>query len=147
MLLSTLVGDLVFLAVIQTAIKTAGPSATTLRLFQNDFSPSRSSVAVDFTEATFDGYSGKAQAWAIGPFLNGALQAEIQGASANWTPTGGTTPNTIYGWWLEDATHSVFAAQRFDSPRTMNGGATSLTLVPSLILVPGGISGNAQPID
>lgn len=147
MLITTQQGELDLMSVIQTALKVAGAFASTLKLFQNDFAPTRFSVAADFTEATFTGYAAVAQAWAVGPYVNGAGQVEMQSASHNWTPTDGVNPNTIYGWYLVATGGDVICAQRFDNPRAMLGPTNSLTLLPSLIIIPGGIAGNVQPID
>lgn len=119
----------------------------TLKLYKNDVTPGLDSVESDFDEADFDGYADFDLTWPVGPYINPTGQAEIQAPSNNWTPTGAVTPNTVYGYYLVDSGGDLIGGERFDSPRAMNGILTSLTLLASLVLIPGGISANVQPLD
>jgi hypothetical protein len=147
MLQTTVQGEVNMLGLIQDGIKTGGTLAATLRLYNNDVTPSRTSVVADFVEANFTGYAALPLALTVGPYLNAAQQAEIQNASHNWTPSDDVTPNVIYGYFVEMTGGDLLCAERFTTPRSMENVLDSLTLVPSFILLPGGIAGNNQPID
>jgi len=136
------------LAVLQTAIKAGGAlGATKIGLFKADVTPTPLTPLTALTECDFDGYAQKTLTWLIGPYLNPGNQSEIQNASVNWTPTGSTTPNTVYGYFVIDAAGNLLWSERFTTPRVLNGGATTLTLLPTLVLVPGGLSAIVQPLD
>lgn len=136
------------LAVLQTAIKAGGSlGATKLGLFQADIVPTPNTPLVDLVEADYDGYAQKTLTWTIGPYFNPGNQSELQNTSQNWTPTGSTTPNTIYGYFVLSAAGALLWAERFDTPRVLDGATTTLTLLPTLVLVPGGLSAIVQPQD
>ena len=118
----------------------------TLRLYQSNTTPSETDALASnpFTEANFTNYVSKTltrtvsgSTWstpASGP-PTGSWSAEASvaesayGASAqSWTC--GATGNTVYGYWIEDATNAKFVgAERFASSIVLVGGAT-LTLQP-----------------
>lgn len=135
------------LAALQDIYKTGGSEALTIHLYQNDFTPSPGMVIGDLTEADFDGYASFAMNPIIGPYLNPAGQPEIQNASHNWTPTGSTTPNTIYGYYTTQTGGGLRSAERFNDPRPMADVLDSLTLLWTLVLIPGGVSSVVQPLD
>jgi hypothetical protein len=141
-------GAVALLNVVKTAIIAAGSlGATKMKLFQNNVVVTPATLIGDLTEATFAGYVAKTLTWAVGPYLNPAGQAEIQNGSVNWTPTDSVTPNAIYGYWVEDAAGNLLWAENFTTPRSMASTLDTITLLPTLVLVPGGLSGIVQPQD
>ena len=101
----------------------------TLRLFQNNFTPSKSSVFSSFTVATFSGYAGVAITWGAG-----SISANISTAlapAAVFTRSIGATSNTIYGWYLTDSGGTkVIACNLLAAPKVMgvSGDGISITL-------------------
>src|SRR6185295_5809225 len=100
-----------------------------LRLFQNNFTPSKSSTVASFTEATFSGYSAQSVTWGAG-----SVSANISTALATaltFTRGIGATSNTIYGWYLTDTGNAkVWACNLLSSPKSMavNGDGIIITL-------------------
>jgi len=105
-----------------------------LHLYQNDMAPSPSSVLGDFTEADYDGYAEETitpGTWAV--FLQGISQAVAVGPGIVFSPTGATTPNVVYGYYVTDNTNTrLLWAERFAEPKVMNGVTTGFTLVPAI---------------
>jgi hypothetical protein len=93
-------------------------------LYSNNYTPVNSSVLADFTTASFTGYSVVPLARL--DFAPPVILSNVAYITSSVTPiydcTGGA-PETIYGWFMADAslTH-VIAAQRFDVPRVMSTG-------------------------
>lgn len=125
----------------------AGVGPLEIHLYQNDYTPGPGSVVGDFVPADFDGYAEKVVTLTVGPYINPAGQAEIQNASMNWTPTGSTTPNTIYGYFILDTSGDYVGGERFAAPRALNGPLTTLTILPTFVIPLNGIAGITQPLD
>jgi len=107
------------------------PGTAELRLFQNDFVPNKDSVLADFTEATFDGYAAPTLTFAnayIGPDNTVKLTAP----SELFVPTGSTTPNIIYGWYIVANGTDVFSSNRFDTEVPLTGPTTGLVAQPEI---------------
>lgn len=88
-----------------------------VRLFQNDFTPTRLTDVGAFTEADFTGYAEVANG-AFDQFLNTANWFELtQLTTLNWAQTADTVQNTVYGWYMVTAAEtSWLIAERFQSP-------------------------------
>jgi hypothetical protein len=111
-----------------------------VKLFQNQYTPTDTSTASDFTEATFPGY---AQVQLTRGNFNDVTVANNVATSVNsivptYTCTGGQG-QTVYGWYMiGDTSGKCLAAQVFDTPRNMTNGTSEL-LNPfqlSLIAIP-----------
>jgi len=89
----------------------------------------------DFTEADFDGYADQPLV-VTGPVkaLNPEGDLVYTFPHANFVPTGTTTPNTVYGWWMEGLVDGVgavvIAAGRFDEPMVVVGPFTPVQVEP-----------------
>jgi len=83
------------------------------------------------TEATFDGYTAKAitAVSTPGPITPGNIVAIIPAVS--FTPTGTTTPNTIYGYWVVDGSGNYVGAEVFPAPVGLTGPTTTLAFIPA----------------
>jgi hypothetical protein len=108
------------LVILSEAIQTQMAASTfgQMKLFQNNYVPTPTSILADFTEATFDGYVHQTFKFGIGPFRNfdGTYGPY---SNVSYTMTGSTTPNTIYGCYLVDSTGAFALAIRFPQPIAM----------------------------
>lgn len=89
----------------------------TLKLFTNNVTPSQSSVAGTFVEATFTGYVAKTltrTGWSAAATVSN--KAESSYAQQSWTC--GATGETIYGYYVIATTSTTLLwAEAFSSPR------------------------------
>lgn len=94
----------------------------TLHLYRSDTTPINTTVAGDFTDATFTGYSNQVltrSTWGPASTNVGNKAESIYGSELAWTC--GSTGDTVYGYWVEGTTSGVCLwAERFDSPRTLS---------------------------
>lgn len=114
-------------------LKDSSPEALTLKLYKNDYTPTTTSVAGDFTEADFTSYADKDLArasWATPTTVSNVASS----AYAAQTFTCGTTGNTIYGYYYVGTTSgTLFAGERFATPRVLVSGDT-LSVTPVITL-------------
>lgn len=102
----------------------------TIKLFQNDMTPSPGSVLGDFTVATFTGYATSgAIVWA-GPVNADDGTPELVGQRLIFTATDGAVTNTIYGYYALDAGGGLLFAERFESPQNVAIAGDSVIFVP-----------------
>jgi hypothetical protein len=117
-----------------------------LRLYQNNTAPNPNMDVTQFTEATFTGYAAKTgMTWAVGPYYTTAGFAELLDALYTWTPTGTTTSNIVYGWYLTDVSGAWVIGEAFTTPMPMGSLTNVIALVLKLGLSTLGISGDVQP--
>ena len=103
--------------------------AVVVKLYQNDYTPNPDTVLADFTEATFDGYAAStAIVWGA-TFTNSVNQAETVGDVKQFTATGATTPNLIYGYYLVSGA-TLKGGEKFDSPVPVNGVGDAVIVIP-----------------
>lgn len=135
------------LATFLTTVLPAAPDQSTLRLYQNDYTPNLGTVIGDLTEATFTGYA----AVDVAEFSSTRLRSDVAGnayyvdpAVATFLQTGTTITNTVYGYYLTDATGAdLLAVGRFSSPVLFDHTGKALDIEIGLRLpVPGVISGD-----
>lgn len=102
-----------------------------IHLYQNNYTPGPASVLGDFTEATFDGYAASdAVVWGT-PFTDLLDNAVVAGGSKQFTSTGATTPNVVYGYYVTDAAGTGYKyAERFDNPVNIDGAAQAVVVLP-----------------
>jgi hypothetical protein len=109
------------LSLLSTAIQTQMSAGTfgVAKLFQNDYIPQPGSTIANFTEATFDGYVSVVCKFVSGPYRwSDGTYGPWQ--NFDFPMTGSTTPNVIYGVFLEDPTGALIGALRFDVPVNMH---------------------------
>ena len=91
-----------------------------MRLYQNNYTPSGTTTATDFTEANFSNYAEKTIAcsdWAT-PTTNVNNKAESSVSVQSWTC--GTVGNTIYGYYIiGSVSGKVLWAEKFASTRIL----------------------------
>lgn len=108
--------------------------APTVRLFKNNYFPSKDSVIGDFTLADFTGYAtSTAVTWGA-PHVNADGNLEIQGGVKQFTATDGATPNTVYGYLLTTAGGALIAAERFDVPVPVSAADDAVVVAPRFTL-------------
>ena len=109
-----------------------GAGVLKVKLFKNDYTPVAGTTVASFTEANFTGYAATVPSDPFGtPYTNADGKAEIDMPSnVNWTASDAVTPNTIYGYWVEDTSLSkVRWAERFDAAIDMTTAAKYLAIV------------------
>jgi len=101
-------------------------------LYKNDYVPHKGSVASDFTEATFDGYSPQnLNAWSS-PLIDPNGDALSVEAIHTWTKSSGGVANYIWGYYVTDGTGAVLQwAERFPSVVPMETTGDTLSVVPT----------------
>lgn len=125
-----------FMQTILDAIRAGGNSAM-VRLFQNNITPTSSTVRGDFVEATAGGFGGQATPTAVdaGVVPGGADNWIF--SPITWTATGSSLPQTMYGYWVEwvsplDSTLRLGWCQRFDTPQVITASGQPISFVLSL---------------
>jgi len=117
-------------------------STAVFALFQNNLVVGRTTLLGDLVVADYDGYATEAITWATASISDNNVPEAI-GVAGEFRPTGGTTPNTIYGGFimiptagpLPDRLYRVF---NFDAPIEMSVATDSLVLTARLRLAPDG---------
>jgi hypothetical protein len=96
------------LLAVQGMLKTTStPENLTLKLFKNDYTPTATSTAGDFTEADFTSYTAKTLSrgtWQSPSTVSGKATIAYYTAPQTWTC--GATGNTIYGYYVGAGTLS-----------------------------------------
>lgn len=106
-----------------------------IHLYKTSISLSGTTVLADFTEADYDGYAAATVTTWNSPVINVDGKAEATAPGTFFSPTGSTTPNTIYGYYFTDSTGGILLfAESFDTPQNMSGPTSGFTLVPDLTL-------------
>lgn len=122
------------LLLLQWALQsTTTPENLTLKLYTNSYSPIASSVAADFTEATFTGYVAKTLSRATwgNPTQSGTAAQSLY-SQLTWTNTGSS--QTIYGIYVVGATSgTLIFAEAFDAAFAASTGST-INYTPALTL-------------
>lgn len=99
----------------------------TLRLFENDLTPTPATVLADVTEATYAGYVAASLVgqWGAAAFVVDGLYQSLTGPHTFAAPTAGS--QLIYGWFINVGT-TLQHIQRFNAPVTMSVGGPVLQL-------------------
>jgi hypothetical protein len=91
------------------ATKTSGFNGHNFRLMKTSTPPAVNSVITDFTEADFVGYSALPLVMTTG-WIDGTGLPIAQSQLLAFLCSASTTPNTIYGWWVDDGVNVLMAA-------------------------------------
>lgn len=124
-----LVGRIAMANAIQTLL-----AVSFIKLFKNDVTPNVTTLIGDLEVADFTGYVEQTvTAWGE-PYLdaiNGGVS--LTAPSHQFVTTDPTTvPNTIYGYWVEDATGKLIQCGRFDDPIPMGFPNDAIPLMVTL---------------
>jgi hypothetical protein len=102
-------------------ILTTDTETYSVKLFQNNYIPSSSTTAADFTEADFDGYAPvtlNRSDWST-PTIDISSDALSTAPSQSWTC--GTFGNTIFGYYVLGSTSGkVLWSERLSVARVLN---------------------------
>ena len=118
----------------------------TLKLYKNNPTLNNNTLKIDFTEATFDGYSSKtlskltlptSTSWII-PISESPVapctDKEIVSTYAEQSWTCGSSGNTVYGYYVVGSTTAnLLWADKFDIARDLGDGDI-LRIIPKLQL-------------
>lgn len=108
-----------------------------VRLFKNDVTLDRLTPFGDFDEADFVGYVP----WDAGPgysspITNGDNRAQSTSSSWTWTYGSGSGDQTIYGWYLTDASGTFWVrGGKFGTPVVLSPSNPVLTIQDVLTAV------------
>ena len=121
------------LAVLKANLLTAAGEHNTLHLVAQAFAPSPSLDPTTLTVPTYDGYAPlNIDTFSVEHLLpNGNYVINSLTAPA-FVPTGSTTSNTIYGWFLLDTQMNVVSMGLLPAPKVMGTPADVLIIVPSV---------------
>lgn len=107
--------------------------SSSVSLYQNDLQPNPASVLGDYTIATFTGYGGAATT-TFGPAFNRAVGGVgTDGGGIQWTATGDTTTNTIYGYLLQSG-WGLVGGERFENPVPVTKAGDAVLVRPELTI-------------
>lgn len=119
------------------------PVSIKIKLFQNNFTPSPTSVLADFTEATFDGYAPVtvlAAAYPPSRTMPDGSTLALFSSVADFEDSGNVTPNTIYGAYITDTAGTfLLLSVRFDTPKIMDADMKFIKLEYGILLIPAGV--------
>jgi len=92
-----------------------GLAGAEIHLFQNNivFDPSTVEIG-DLTEATYVGYAAIALTFGV-PSVSDDGNVESICTAQVWRPTNSVTPNTIYGFFIDDGAGVLLAGGTFDT--------------------------------
>lgn len=122
------------LEILAALIDTGGEfDGAKVRLFQNDFQPSKDSVIADFTPADFTGYATSSAIVWPDPIISPDGIPYIIGDLKLFTGTGPfSVSNTIYGYYIVDgAGTKLLWAERFDEAQVVAAAGQSVQVVPT----------------
>lgn len=107
--------------------------AVTVHLFKEAIILSPATVPSDFDEADYTGYAASDEVVWLGAYIDADGNAVLRGETVQFQPTGTTTGNAIYGYWIQKGTGGsakMVAAESFDDPVFLNGPLDSLFVNP-----------------
>lgn len=95
-------------------------------LYQNNYDPQGNDLLAAYTPASFPGYADKPLSAISNPFLSGD-QAVSNGPITSWNWSGGPGTQTLYGWYVWDATSGyVQWAEKFATPFVISAGTPTI---------------------
>lgn len=113
----------------QTALFAAGPYQ--IGLYQNNWTPADGDTISAVTPATFSGYSGlqNLNSWSSAVWIT--PRATAAHSAVSWTHNGGGTSNSIYGYYIVDASGNLAWAERYSgAPVTINTNGQVYQVTP-----------------
>jgi len=110
-------------------------AAYNIVLFQNDLTPSATTVYADMTLATFSGYSQGTITWGT-PTTDGGGKGSMTATAVTFTHNGGGTSNNIYGYAIVSqdismAWHLIMIERLSSPPKSMANNGDSITITPT----------------
>lgn len=109
-----------------------GETSLKFRLFKSPFTVDELTQLSDLTaiEADFDSYTsgGVAPTWTTGSIEPGYIPYNETQLFNFVMPSPVVTPNTIYGWWIDDGTQIIMCGN-LDSPVGLNNPGDTFSFV------------------
>lgn len=113
----------------------------TLGLYKADVTPAESDTLATYTQCDFTGYAAKTLTRAVGAgnwgtpaTTDGVTSSQYNAGTPQTFQCSGATGNTVYGYFIEDATTNVLViAEKFGTARNMAENDT-LSMTPKLQL-------------
>ena len=107
-----------------------------LRLFQNNWTPTVTDTVANYTEATFSGYAAVdiSALWGAA-YTNGAGQGEIDCPEQTFAFGGGAISNYVYGAYVLSAGGILVYAERFAAPVYMSASPDQIIYTPKVTAV------------
>lgn len=112
-------------------LRAAWAGKVKIGLYQNDWTPSRTSTIGEVVPADFTGYVGSAIVWSWSPATLFGDTAQIAGPAILFEATGGETQNWIYGYFAQSLAGVLLWAERDpDGPRAVFGPGNFVSVTP-----------------
>lgn len=116
-------------ATIKDATRQPGLNGLKIHLFKAPHQPAVGDLLATYTaiEADFDGYVAKVLTLTFG-YIDPANFPTVRSQLLSWLMATAVTPNTVYGYWVDDGVNVVMA-EAFPVPRAMATVGAELALV------------------
>jgi hypothetical protein len=117
--------------ILEAIVNKTAPQNLVLRLFQSNTTPAEGDTAGTYTEATFSGYSAITL---TGASWGAAAAGTITFAQQTFTHNGGGVSNSIYGYYLTQATSGflVWAERDATAPVTIANNTETIKITPTI---------------
>lgn len=116
---------------LEALVNKTAPQNLVLKLYQNNITPSDTDTAGTYTEATFGGYSA---ATLTGASWGAASAGTITYGSQQTFTCNGTTPNSIYGYFVVQATSGtlVYSERASGAPLSVTNNGDAVKITPTI---------------
>lgn len=119
---------------LEALVNKTAPQTLILKLYKNNHTPAAGDDESDYTEADFTGYSAKTLTGASWGLTPGAPSL-ISYAAQQFTSSADQTLQTLYGWYLVQATSGkAIAAGLFDVALEIDTNGQTFLVAPSFTL-------------
>ena len=118
--------------ILEMMVNKTAPQNLTLKLYQSNTTPAETDTAASYTEATFSGYSA---ATLTGASWGAAASGTITyGSQQTFTHNGGATSNSIYGYYVVQATSGtlLYAERDASAPFTLANNGDNVKITPTI---------------
>lgn len=116
---------------LEALVNKTAPQNLVLKLYQNNIDPSDTDTAGTYTEATFGGYSA---ATLTGSSWGAASAGTITYGSQQTFTCNGSTPNSIYGYFVVQATSGtlVYSEKASGAPLSVTNNGDAVKITPTI---------------
>lgn len=116
---------------LEALVNKTAPQNLVLKLYQNNITPSDTDTAGTYTEATFGGYSA---ATLTGASWGAASAGTITYGSQQTFTCNGTTPNSIYGYFVVQAISGtlVYSERASGAPLSVTNNGDAVKITPTI---------------
>lgn len=123
------------LASLTQLVASGGPlNGTKTMLFQNNVTPTKTTVLADLTIPTYTGYVAQTTGTFGAPYVGTDGLERITAPGLQFQPSDDATPNTIYGYAITNTAGTVLiAAKKFDTPVSMADATSAVVFQPEYV--------------